>query len=204
MRKVPRQERSRQMVERIVAAGRVVLVRHGYDAFSTNRVADAAGVSPGSLYQYFPDKTAILDVVVDRYWDEVAESVAASLSSHLGEAGVPMIREVSDALIAALEADRTLLRVVAEQLPLARSRARREALEKRVRELLAAYLLVRPEASSRPDPGVAAWMIVLAVENLAMRWVLDQPPIDRAVVIEEMTVLVAGYLGATEPRREVL
>ena len=196
MRKQPRQARSREMVERIVAAGRTVLVERGYDAFSTNQVATAAGISPGSLYQYFPDKAAILEIVVDRYWDEVAESVAASLADHLGEVGPQMVRHVADALISALEADRTILGVVAEQLPLARSRARREALEKRVRELVAAYLLVRPEASTRPDPAVTAWVIVLAVENLAMRWVLDQPPIERAVVVEEMTALVGGYLGA--------
>lgn len=183
------------MVERIVAAGRAVLVEHGYDAFSTNRVAAAAGVSPGSLYQYFPDKAAILDVVVDRYWDEVAESVAASLSDRLGEVGLTMVRETADALIGALEADRALLGVVAEQLPLARNRARRQALERRIRELLSTYLLVRPDASSRPDPAVTAWVIVLAVENLALRWVLDQPPIERTVVVQEMTALVAGYLG---------
>ncbi|MGZ4452199.1 MAG: TetR/AcrR family transcriptional regulator [Nocardioides sp.] len=195
MRKEPRQARSREMVERIVAAGRQVLVERGYDAFSTNQVATTAGISPGSLYQYFPDKASILEIVVDRYWDEVAESVAASLADHLGEVGPQMVRQVADALISALEADRTLLGVVAEQLPLARSRERRRALERRVRELVGAYLVVRPDTSTRPDPGVAAWMIVLAIENLAMRWVLDRPPIDRDVVVEEMTALVAGYLG---------
>ncbi|WGL53331.1 TetR/AcrR family transcriptional regulator [Nocardioides sp. BP30] len=194
MRKTPRQERSRQMVERILAAGRKVLVEHGYDAFSTNRVATTAGISPGSLYQYFPDKAAILELVVDRYWDEVAESVAAALADRLGIAGAAMARETADALISALEADPALLRVVAEELPLARNRTRRAALEKRVRELAAAYLLVRPERSRRPDPTVAAWVIVLAMENLALRWVLDQPPIAREVVLAEMTALIGGYL----------
>jgi AcrR family transcriptional regulator len=183
------------MVERILTAGRKVLVEHGYDAFSTNRVATTAGISPGSLYQYFPDKAAILEVVVDRYWEEVADSVAASLGDRLGAAGPAMVRSTADALISALEADRALLRVVAEELPAARNRDRRAALEKRVRELAAAYLLVRQESSSRPDPAVAAWVIVLAVENLAMRWVLDRPPIARDVVIEEMTALIGGYLA---------
>lgn len=182
------------MVERILAAGRKVLVEHGYDAFSTNRVATTAGISPGSLYQYFPDKAAILELVVDRYWDEVAESVAAALADRLGIAGAAMARETADALISALEADPALLRVVAEELPLARNRTRRAALEKRVRELAAAYLLVRPERSRRPDPTVAAWVIVLAMENLALRWVLDQPPIAREVVLAEMTALIGGYL----------
>lgn len=184
------------MVERIVEAGRAVLVRDGYDAFSTNRVAAAAGVSPGSLYQYFPDKAAILDVVIDRYWTEVADRVAASLADRVGGFGPVMIRDTADALVAALQADVGLLRVVTEELPVARNRDRRAVLERRVRELATAYLSARPDGSARPDPAVAAWVIVLAVENLAVRWVLDQPDIPRDRLLDELVALVGGYLSA--------
>lgn len=197
MRKSPQQARSRDMVERIVTAGRQVLVAHGYDAFSTNRVAAAAGVSPGSLYQYFPDKAAILDVVIDRYWDEVAERVAASLADRIGDTGPGMVRATADALVSALEADPVVLRVVAEELPIGRNRDRRAALERRVRELATTYLAARPETSRRPTPAVAAWVVVLAVENLALRWVLDQPEaVSRDQLLDEMGALVAGYLSA--------
>ncbi len=197
MRKSPQQARSRDIVERIVTAGRQVLVAHGYDAFSTNRVAAAAGVSPGSLYQYFPDKAAILDVVIDRYWDEVAERVAASLADRIGDTGPGMVRATADALVSALEADPVVLRVVAEELPIGRNRDRRAALERRVRELATTYLAARPETSRRPAPAVAAWVVVLAVENLALRWVLDQPEaVSRDQLLDEMGALVAGYLSA--------
>jgi len=183
------------MVERILVAGRDVLVEAGYDAFSTNRVATAAGVSPGSLYQYFPDKTAILDVVIDRYWEEVADRVAASLADRIGDLGPRMIRDTADALVRALESDRELLRVVAEELPAQRSRERRAALERRVRELTAVYLSARPESSRRPDRAASAWVIVLAAENLATRWVLDRPDfVSRERLLDEIVALVAGYL----------
>ncbi len=182
------------MVERIIAAGREVLVTDGYDAFSTNRVAAAAGVSPGSLYQYFPDKAAILDVVVDRYWETVAEQVAASLSDRITGIGPKLVRDIADALLAALESDRALMRVVAEELPITRNRARLSSLERRVRDLSTAYLAARPETSRRPDPATAAWMIVLAIENLAVRWVLDQPAISRDEFLDEIVALVGGYL----------
>lgn len=196
MRKTPQQARSREMVERIIAGGREVLVSDGYDAFSTNRVAAAAGISPGSLYQYFPDKAAILDVVVDRYTEQTADRVAAAMADRLGGADLSVVRDIVDALLTALEADRALLRVVAEELPLSRSRARREALERRVSELASTYLLARPEHSRRPDPPVSAWVTVLAIENLATRWVLDRPPIERDRLIDEIVALVGGYLLA--------
>ncbi|HWJ65323.1 MAG TPA: TetR/AcrR family transcriptional regulator [Nocardioides sp.] len=197
MRKAPQQARSRETVERIVAAGRQVLVADGYDAFSTNRVAAAAGVSPGSLYQYFPDKASILEVVIDRYWAEVADRVAASLADRIGEAGPAMVRATADALVAALEADRALLRVVAEELPVQRNRERRAVLERRVRELVTTYLAARPDSSRRPSPAVASWIVVLAIENLALRWVLDQPgTVGRDALLDEMVALVSGYLLA--------
>ena len=58
-RREPMQQRSRQTVEAVLEAVQRVLRRHGAEAITTNRVAEAAGVSIGSLYQYFPDKQAI-------------------------------------------------------------------------------------------------------------------------------------------------
>ncbi|WP_197523166.1 TetR/AcrR family transcriptional regulator [Actinokineospora pegani] len=197
MRKVPRQERSRRMVERIVTAGREVLVGSGYDAFSTNRVAAAAGISPGSLYQYFPDKAAVLDVIVDRYWDEVADRVAAALADRVGETGPAMVRATAAAALAALETDRALLRVIHEDLPPRRLAAQRRALEQRVRQLLTAVLTARPGDPGR-SPDVQAWVIVLAIENLTLRWVLDEPGADRAQLLDEIVHLVTGYVSTAQ------
>lgn len=193
MRKTPLQARSREMVERILKAGRKVLVKQGYDVFSTNRVAAVAGVSPGSLYQYFPNKFALLDVIRDRYWDDVASRVAASLADRAGDLGPTMIRDTADALLAALEADTALLRILHNELPLAQIRDRRAALEQRVRELLTVILRAHPHLSQRPDPSAAAWVVVLALENLTVRWVLDQPRISRDALLDEIEALVSGY-----------
>lgn len=196
MRKVPRQARSRQMVERIVTAGRTVLIDDGYDAFSTNRVATRAEVSPGSLYQYFPDKGAILDVVIDRYWDEVADQVARSLADRLGETGPTLVHQTHDALVAALEADPALLGVVARELPLQANGERLQALERQVHRLATAMLGARPVGMNRPSAAVTSWVVLMAVENIAIRWVLDRPTdISRERLLEEMDALVLGYLA---------
>ncbi|OLR92416.1 hypothetical protein BJP25_20225 [Actinokineospora bangkokensis] len=185
------------MVERIVAAARRVLVEQGYDAFSTNRVAAAAGVSPGSLYQYFPDKSAVLDVVVDRYWDEVADRVQAALGDRVGQTGPAVVRATAAAVLAALESDRELLRVLHEDLPPRRLAGQRRALEVRVRHLLAAVLAGRGGAGGR-SVDAQAWVVVLAVEAIALRWVLDGPGPDRGEVLDELTALVTGYLAPAQ------
>lgn len=197
MRKTPTQARSRATVERILEAGRQVLIDDGYEMFSTNRVAVAAGISPGSLYQYFSDKSAILDIVISRYWEDVSERTASALALQVNTAGTPAIRSVADALLAGLEQDPTLLRVLTEELPASRNRDRHAALVTRVRDLTAAYLHAGAVAKTRPDPQLTAWVLVVAMENIALRWVLDRPPYPREAVLEEMVALTAGYLGHT-------
>ncbi len=67
MRKLPRQARSRATVEAIIEAGARILGEEGWADFSTNRVAELAGVSIGSLYQYFPDKVSLVDSIRDHH-----------------------------------------------------------------------------------------------------------------------------------------
>jgi AcrR family transcriptional regulator len=71
LRRRPRQARSRDTVEVLVEAGARVLAGKGWSGFTTNEVAATAGVSIGSLYQYFPNKLALLDAVRNRHLDHV-------------------------------------------------------------------------------------------------------------------------------------
>lgn len=194
MRKVPQQRRSRVMVERIIASGREVLLRDGYDGFSTNRIAAEAGISPGSLYQYFPNKDAIIDAVVERYGATLADQVAAALGDRITETGPQMMRDTADALLSALEKDVGLLRVSYEELPRTRHLTELMALERRVRELVVAYLAGRGPGLRTSDHVTSAWLLVLTVEALTVRYVLDAPDIPRDVFLDEVTHLCQNYL----------
>ena len=83
-RKSPSQERSRQTVDAIIEAAAQVFERHGYAGGTTNRIAERAGVSIGSLYQYFPNKEAILAVLLERHVAE-AERIVARVMEHVAE-----------------------------------------------------------------------------------------------------------------------
>lgn len=185
------------MVERILEAAHEVLLAEGHDAASTNRIARRAGISPGSLYQYFDGKEAIVDAVVARYSDDLAARVAATFTTSLGPRGERVAHDSVEALLAALAADAEMLRVVVEQLPSAHHRDRLVALRDHVTQLVATYL-----AAQRPmravEPQTAAWLLVRAVEQLTVRYVLDAPSITREVFVSEVTHLVLAYL---EPRR---
>lgn len=71
----PRQERARLKVALILEAAIRLLEKGGPDQLTTNAVAQTAGVSIGTLYQYFPNKRAILDALVEREMDGIAQRV---------------------------------------------------------------------------------------------------------------------------------
>jgi AcrR family transcriptional regulator len=74
-RKAPRQQRSLVMVGAILQAAARVLARESLAGFNTNRVAEVAGISVGSLYQYFPNKEALVGALIERAHDDLAAAL---------------------------------------------------------------------------------------------------------------------------------
>lgn len=81
-RREPTQQRSRQTVDCVLEAVQLVVKRHGTQAITTNRIAEAAGVSVGSLYQYFPDKRAIFTALHDRHVDDVRQVIGQTTAAY--------------------------------------------------------------------------------------------------------------------------
>jgi AcrR family transcriptional regulator len=86
MRKLPKQQRSRALVESLIDATAATLAERGLDNTTTNHIAEAAGVSVGSLYQYFPDKEALIEALLERMVKELTNAFNFQLDSqNLGE-----------------------------------------------------------------------------------------------------------------------
>src|SRR3954447_18658239 len=88
LRRVPRQARSRARLQRMLDAADQLLAREGAEALTTTRVAEAAGVSVGSLYQYLPDKEAIVEALAGRYLTEF-DGLMDDLAAQAPAAGGP-------------------------------------------------------------------------------------------------------------------
>jgi AcrR family transcriptional regulator len=96
-RKTPVQARSTASVNAILDATIQVLLRVGKERLTTTRVALRAGVSVGTLYQYFPNKSALLQAVLKRHLDEVTEAVERACKEQQGAT----LRQMATALITA-------------------------------------------------------------------------------------------------------
>jgi AcrR family transcriptional regulator len=80
-RRLPSQRRSRERVERMLAAAAALIAEKGSDAMRMGEVAEKAGVSIGSLYQFFPDKSAIIRTLAQRYNAEGRACIEAALAA---------------------------------------------------------------------------------------------------------------------------
>jgi AcrR family transcriptional regulator len=83
-RRAPRQARSQATVEVIQEAAARVLAKESPTSFNTNRIAEVAGVSVGSLYQYFPNKTALTVSLIARAQEEISHKIEALLQEIMG------------------------------------------------------------------------------------------------------------------------
>ena len=98
-RKQPRQARAAVMVETILEAAARVLGDRSLAAFNTNRVAEVAGVSVGSVYQYFPNKSALVAALIERAQAALADAVERSVGQTAGQPLAEVLSRLTDIAI---------------------------------------------------------------------------------------------------------
>lgn len=197
-RKLASQKRSRRTVEALLGATARILVREGFDKASTNRIAEVAGVSVGSLYQYFPSKEALVAALIDRHNQEVMRSVQDELAE---AANYPMEQAVRKLVAAAVKAHRIdpkLHRVITEQIPRVGRLEKVETFNRENYALFRAYLESRRDEIRAVDLGLATFVCVTSIEALTHTAVLHQKLVSgeaTEALIDEATRLVVGYLA---------
>jgi len=116
-RKEPRQRRARDTVEAVLDAVVRILKREGFQAVTTNRIAEVAGVSIGSIYQYFPDKRAIFVALHERHIQEIDRLVEATLVEHASSSLDTLIRAMIEAMVDAHASDPELYDLLMTEVP---------------------------------------------------------------------------------------
>lgn len=197
-RKLASQERSRSTVDALLEATARVLVKEGYDRASTNRIAEVAGVSIGSLYQYFPSKEALVAAVIDRHTQEVSQVTRNAVVKAAAGPIEVAAREFVSVAIDAHRVNPKLHGVLAEQIPHV---GRLKNIEANVREgyaLVRGYLEAHRDEIDVADLDLAAFVLVTVVEALTHAAVLRRPDLlsdgKARHFVDDVTRLVVRYL----------
>lgn len=201
MRKSPRQQRSRAMVDAILEAATRILGQRGWAKFTTNEVAAIAGVSVGSLYQYFPDKLALAEAIRQHHLDAVL--AALSVSGDWNESATldQRVARLIDGVIAAHSVDHALHRVLLDEVPLA-ARSHYEAFEKEYQRRYREVITASSGKRNKVRDDVAGRVLAAAVEGVihaaARTGELESP-----VLREELRKLVRAYLRERSDEKDV-
>lgn len=190
-RKRPRQQRSQETFDAILEAAAQLFEQHGYAAATTNRIAERAGVSIGSLYQYFPNKDALLYALGERHMLQLVEALGAVFARLREEA--PPLEETVRTLVGALadlhRTDPVTHRLLYDQAPrppeaAAQLRGVQTAMAREVEHHLHRL------GVGGPDRVLTALLLVQAAEAQVHGALLD-PPTGRSPeeVVEAVVVL---------------
>jgi AcrR family transcriptional regulator len=176
-------------------AAKRVLIREGYDGTTTNRVAHVAGVSIGSLYQYFPNKEALVASLAEAHLNEILRLVAGGLAD---AAELPLAdgaRRLVSAMLRVHQLEPELHRVLHEQVPRLHGYALPDINRQSQRLIEQSLRMRRAELRADLDPGLAAHLVLWSVEAVTHGSVIECPEVGQhEALVDEIVRLVVRYL----------
>jgi len=202
VRKKPAQARARATVDAILEAAAHILTGQGYDALTTNHVAERAGVSIGSLYQYFPNKDAILMALASRHLDDIERTIDEAMArTSQARSFRTIVRSMIEANIAAHRIDPALHSALSERLPYQGADDWRRTFDERVMAKVSTILQAHKRELAVRDLDLATYIIVRSVEACVHEACWQRPgDLENGALAAEVSDLVINYLTATGRR----
>lgn len=194
-RKEPRQERSRATVDAILEAAAHILVAHGFEDTTTRQVAERAGVSIGSLYQYFPSKEALITALVERQVQRVLDVCTEALQPQGSRSTQQVVRDVALGLMKAYAVNPRLHQVlISEGLRLGMLE-RIHSFEQRIETVVRGFLL-HYQGQLRPRRiELATFVITRAIRGIIWSAAIERPELfEDPELADELGELMLGYL----------
>jgi AcrR family transcriptional regulator len=174
-RKAPRQARSQATVTAILDAAARVLVERGYAATNTNLVAELAGVSVGSLYQYFPNKDALITALQQRHVRQMNEAAERVLALDEDVDFATALNRAIGAIVEAHRVEASLHRVLERQLAGMETLDDHDEVERRMSEQILQLLKRYPDDVKVPDLRLATYVLMHSLHALVHAVVHQRP-----------------------------
>lgn len=196
LRKSPKQRRSRELVDSVISAGTRILDSLGGDQFTTNKVAEIAGISIGSLYQYFPGKDAIFLKMIKDIMEKDAEKFRQIIRNHGSAEASVVLDEMISFLVELFSSKKVLLTNLFHQLPILGKTD--DVLKKRNKTFEIFYEFLETRKSELKDPEnirenlyVIANSVIGVLQVSSLEGFSQHSP---EVIKKRLKELVTGYL----------
>ncbi len=182
------------MVDRILEAAARVLAADGYAAMSTNRVAEEAGVSIGSLYRYFNDKGEIVEHLRARVNEEVLADLTDAILGSLDADARTGVEQVLVTLVDGLERHGGVLHALIDEVPLGSQANTLPEIERQLTEFTRLFVLRHAPRMPRDELDARLYLAMGMTLNACLRIALERPEhLDRDRLLSLVTdMLVSG------------
>ncbi len=189
-------------MEALLGATARVLIREGYERATTIRIAEESGYGVGSLYDYFPNKEALVAALIERHAEQMVALVGSTFRAHADSPLREAVRAWVEAGVEAHLADPELHKVLVEQVPRVGDLERVGAFEGRIAGLVRSYLEGHAAKIRPRDLPLAAFVVAQAVVTLTHKAVAEKPEtVEDGRLVGEITEFVLGYLARGDARR---
>jgi AcrR family transcriptional regulator len=196
-RKGPQQQRSKATVAAILDGTVRVLEEEGSEAATTSRIAEVAGVSVGTLYQYFANRDAILDALQDREFERAGEMMNRILTRSAYASDRDVARAVIEGLLHLHGAAPAMHRLLVVKGLSVTPTDRVQAFDMRIIAVIRSFLNLAGARVRKKNLDAAAFVIYQAVRATMLACLLERPAgLDSATLVDEITDLVLRYLTA--------
>ena len=195
MRRAPRQDRSRQMVDTLLTATALTIAERGIADMTTNHVAARAGVSVGSLYQYFASKDALLDALTDKLSADLALMLGQLLETMMAQDVRSVMRCLLHAVFDLFEADSGLYLELVRHWHHPRTERSIRTLERLLIDAARGYFLKHHGRLRTDNLSAMLFVAFNSVVFTGVRYLSQPPPgLGRGEVIEALVEMLACYL----------
>lgn len=196
-RKRPRQARSRMTVEDIMEAAAQLLVEKGRDALTTTRVAERAGVSVGTLYQYFSDLDELLAKLVEVHLARERDAMEAVLQDASSLSTTQLVDRLVDAFTSVFAIHPKLSAALYDEIRRATWGPTLDEVGQDTASVVAQELEDRVDEISPSDPALAAFVLVNSIDSLVQRAAAQRPKeLQSGAVAREAKQMARRYLLA--------
>ena len=198
LRRKPRQARAQDTVEVIFEATARILRRKGRAALNTNYIAECAGISVGTLYQYFPDKESILVAMARRELAADQAAVVKAMSEPVEAADADLVRRAIRALISRLRRNREVRRIAIETLMSEGHGDELASSVQQVAQMVGAKSDRFLPGRAEPVSPISLFVITRAISGVMRSASQEQSPLlDSQEFEDELVHLVKSYFGAS-------
>ncbi|QUX93815.1 TetR family transcriptional regulator [Marinomonas sp. A3A] len=189
---MPVQKRSKATVDAIIQASTYILMKSGWGGFTTNAIAERAGVNISSLYQFFPNKESIVAELQKRHSDDMRTDLLNTLSNlPAGLTFREVLTEIIDVLVKKHQMEPEVHKVLNKEIPFTVRSVLDEATELRDRLLF----ILEPHMVNVPDRKLSIYIIGVSIDAVINEVISSRPHmLSEAALTTELVTLLERFL----------